>query len=94
MRSWNFCLLLTAAPGLLWPQPLFHADIPKTWDEGALADWATPVAGLNARPAHISSREYYSVPEYSLRSYPVYMPGREPAGLLGHAPAGGTEAIN
>ena len=21
--------------------------VPKTWDEAALADWATPVAGLN-----------------------------------------------
>jgi len=68
------------APGLLWPQSPYHADIPKTWDESALANWVTPVAGLNVRPMHISSREYYSVPEYSLRSYPVYMAGREPAG--------------
>lgn len=54
--------------------------IPKVWDEAALKDWATPVATLNARPTHISPAEYYSVPEYNLRSYPVYMPGREPEG--------------
>jgi len=58
----------------------FRPAIPKTWDEKALADWATPVAGLNARPGHISPTNYYSVPEYNLRSYPVYMPGREPDG--------------
>lgn len=28
----------------------------------------------------MSRKEYYSAPEYSLRSYPVYMPGREPDG--------------
>src|SRR4029434_9915314 len=55
-------------------------DIPKVWDEAALADWATPVAGLNVRPSHISAKEYYAVPEYNLRSYPAYMPGREPEG--------------
>ena len=55
-------------------------DIPKVWDEAALADWVTPVAGLDVRPTHISEREYYSMPESILRSYPVYMPGSEPEG--------------
>jgi len=54
--------------------------IPKVWDEAALADWMTPVAGLNVRPTHISAKEYYSMPEYNLGTYPVYMPGREPQG--------------
>jgi hypothetical protein len=60
--------------------PSFKAVIPKVWDEAELAGWATPVAGLNVRPTHISATEYYSVAEYNLRSYPVYMPGREPDG--------------
>jgi hypothetical protein len=55
-------------------------EIPRVWDEEALADWATPLAGLNARPSHMSSAEYYALPEENLRSYPVYMPGREPDG--------------
>ena len=38
------------------------AEVPKTWDERALADWATPVAGLNVRPGHFSEREYYADP--------------------------------
>jgi hypothetical protein len=45
-----------------------------------LADWATPLAGLNARPTHISSKEYYSLRVENLRTYPVYLPGREPKG--------------
>src|SRR5215217_994714 len=66
---------------------LAHADtkqwtpqIPKTWDDAALADWATPVAGLNVRPTHISAKEYYSLTTENLRTYPVYFPGREPDG--------------
>jgi mono/diheme cytochrome c family protein len=55
-------------------------DVPKTWDETQLVDWATPVAGLNVRPSHISPDEYYSMPVENYRSYPVYMPGREPEG--------------
>ena len=55
-------------------------EVPKTWDERALADWATPVAGLNVRPGHFSEREYYAAPVDNLRSYPVYDPEREPAG--------------
>src|SRR5690242_235967 len=55
-------------------------NIPTVWDESALSDWPTPVAGLNIRPTHISSKEYYSLPVENFRSYPVYMPGREPEG--------------
>ena len=65
---------------MLWPQPPAGAAIPKVWDETALSDWATPLAGLNARPNDISSRQYYSLRVENLRTYPVYLPGREPAG--------------
>ncbi len=73
---------LVAAWGasLLWPQPRADTSIPKTWDETALAGWATPLAGLNVRPTHISSQEYYSMRVDNLRTYPVYFPGREPEG--------------
>jgi hypothetical protein len=55
-------------------------QIPKTWDDSALAEWALPLAGLNARPTHISAEEYYALPVEYLRTYPVYFPGREPEG--------------
>src|SRR5215510_13678538 len=58
----------------------FTPTIPKTWDEAALAEWATPVAGLTVRPTHISAKEYYAMPVENLRTYPVFFPGREPEG--------------
>jgi mono/diheme cytochrome c family protein len=58
----------------------YHPDIPKTWDDTALANWPTPLAGLNQRPTHISSKEYYSLPVDNLRTYPVYAPGKGPPG--------------
>lgn len=58
----------------------FRPAIPRTWDEKALADWATPVAGLNVRPGYASEGEYYKAPLNNYRTYPVYALGREPAG--------------
>ena len=54
--------------------------VPRIWDDTALADWATPVAGLNVRPSHYSSAEYYAVPGDNLRTYPLYPPDKEPPG--------------
>ena len=80
-RAWIYSFLISAwAAPLLQPQPAFDPAIPNTWEEQALADWATPLAGLNARPGHISSKEYYALPVENLRTYPVYFPGREPEG--------------
>ncbi len=73
-------LLLAAIPLDLAAQPPFRPRIPKTWDRAALAEWATPLAKLNQRPAHITSAQYYGLPVEDLRTYPVYAPGREPAG--------------
>src|SRR5690606_3495479 len=53
----------------------------RVWNDKDLAEWATPLAGLNLRPGHYSEREYYAAPAAEFfRTYPVYMPGREPAG--------------
>ncbi len=60
--------------------PAAKPNIPKVWDETALADWATPVAGLNVRPTNMSATDYYAMTVENLRTYPVYFPGREPAG--------------
>jgi hypothetical protein len=58
---------------------LIHAS--RFWNDHDLAEWATPVAGLNIRPGHYSEKEYYAAPvgEF-VRTYPVYFPGREPEG--------------
>ena len=54
---------------------------PRFWNDRELAEWATPIAALDVRPSHFSEREYYAAPEAEwVRTYPVYFPGREPAG--------------
>jgi len=54
---------------------------PRIWNDQALAEWATPVAGLNVRPGHFTEKEYYAArPGEWVRTYPVYFPGREPSG--------------
>jgi mono/diheme cytochrome c family protein len=62
----------------------WRAEIPRVWDEAALAGWATPLAGLGEPPTHLSEAEYYALPEENLWSYPLYMPDREPAGYWAH----------
>ena len=70
--------LLVAFSAAVWRQT--PTAVPRIWDDAALADWATPVAGLNVRPSHYSSAEYYSVPGENLRTYPIYHPDAEPPG--------------
>jgi hypothetical protein len=63
------------------PQAGRTVAAPRFWNDRELADWATPVAGLNVRPGHFSEREYYAAPNAEwVRTYPVYVTGREPAG--------------
>lgn len=64
-------------PGLRAQQP---DQVPRLWDEAALADWATPLAGLGVAPTQIRSELYYQAPVDNLRTYPVYHPDREPKG--------------
>lgn len=59
-----------------YPRP----EIPLVWDAKALEDWATPLAGLNIRPTHMSPAQYYSLPEDNLKTWPVYLAGKEPPG--------------
>ena len=55
--------------------------IPKTWDDEALASLEVPLADAGASPVHISSEYYYRIPVRQIyKSYPVYAPGKEPAG--------------
>lgn len=80
MRFFVSGLLVTVIGSGAYGQPAFQPEIPRVWDEAALAGWATPVAGLNLRPKHITEIEYYAQKVENLRTYPVYAPGREPEG--------------
>jgi hypothetical protein len=57
--------------------------IPRTWDDAAIAAHEVPLADPSASPKHVSSDYYYRIPVRPIyKGYPVYAPGREPAGYL------------
>jgi hypothetical protein len=75
--------LLAAVACLAQPSTQSKIAAPRIWNDRDLAEWATPVATLNVRPGHLSEKQYYAVPVGDwLRTYPVYFPGREPAGYM------------
>ncbi|HEX9669303.1 MAG TPA: hypothetical protein VGC93_07440 [Thermoanaerobaculia bacterium] len=60
----------------------WRPEIPRTWDEKAIATVELPLA-LGAKVEHLTAEEYYSIPPRVIaRSYPVYHPDREPEGYL------------
>ena len=55
--------------------------IPKTWEDRAIQSLELPVAGLGKPAVPVTSDYYYRIPERPVyRSYPIYPPGRTPAG--------------
>jgi hypothetical protein len=68
-------------------------QIPRAWDDAALEGWATPLAGLGVAPTHMSSAEYYAIPVDNLRSFPFYVPGREPPGYWERLQAMGPQPL-
>jgi hypothetical protein len=80
-----YVLALTwlAAAALAAGDPPFHPDIPRAWDDQAVATMELPLAQRDRSPRYMTSAEYYALkvrPIY--RSYPMYAPGREPVGYL------------
>lgn len=58
-------------------------DIPKTWDDVALAALEIPVADPRGVPKHVPAEYYYRIPVRPIyKSYSVYAPGHEPPGYL------------
>lgn len=61
----------------------YRPQIPRTWDETALADLAVPLAHADASPTHVPADYYYRIPvRLVYKSYPVYHPDKEPSGYL------------
>src|SRR5260221_8927 len=59
----------------------FRPEIPRVWDDKEVERFETPLAQRERSPRYMRAEEYYALkvrPIY--RSYPVYAPGREPAG--------------
>src|SRR5262245_52412817 len=65
------------------PRKKWSPTIPKTWDDEALRSLEVPLATPAASPKHVSSEYYYQMPVRQIyKSYPVYYPGKEPAGYM------------
>jgi hypothetical protein len=57
--------------------------IPRTWDDGAVASFELPLANPEFSPQHVSADYYYRMRVRPIhKTYPVYAPGKEPAGYL------------
>jgi hypothetical protein len=57
--------------------------IPLTWDDSAISALEVPLAHPIGSPKHISADYYYRIPVRPIyKQYPVYAPGREPAGYI------------
>jgi len=59
----------------------FRPEIPRVWDDKEVERFELPLARRDRSPRYMTAKEYYALkvrPIY--RSYPVYAPGREPAG--------------
>lgn len=76
----GLCAYLAVVAVTWTPALQSQPPVPRTWDEAALAEWATPLAGLNTRPGHVSPERYYALPVDNLKTWPVYLKGREPEG--------------
>ena len=57
-------------------------DIPKAWSDARVAGYRLPLAGLDHAPKMVSGERYYSLPEYNLKTYPVYTPDKEPKNYI------------
>jgi hypothetical protein len=61
----------------------FSAHIPTTWDEKPLATVDLPLADPRFSPVHVTADYYYRIPVRPVyKSYPIYGPGKAPAGYL------------
>jgi len=69
------------APGA--PAGAQSAAEPRVWEDDAIASTQLPLADPRVRVTHLSAADYYRLPVRPIyESYPIYEPGREPAGYL------------
>jgi hypothetical protein len=73
-----------SAPGQTpHPKPAAKPTIPHTWDDAVMPTLEVPLANPIGSPKPVSADYYYRIPVRPIyKQYPVYAPGREPAGYL------------
>jgi hypothetical protein len=73
-------LLGGQAPSGQAPEPT-KVTVPRTWDDSIMPTLEVPLANPIGSPKQISADYYYKIPVRPIyKQYPVYAPGREPAG--------------
>jgi hypothetical protein len=84
MRSWRARAVVVLAMGIgLSAEPAFSPLVPRTWDAEALAGLEVPHPNEAFSPKAVPVDYYYRIPVRKIyRGYPVYAPGREPAGYF------------
>ncbi len=61
----------------------FSPVIPKTWVDEEIAELEIPLATVALSPKHVSAEYYYRIRERKVyKTYPIYAPGKEPAGYF------------
>jgi hypothetical protein len=61
----------------------FRPEIPHVWDKAALEQFDVPTPHPEYSPKHVTEEYYYRIPVSTIyKSYPVYAPGRAPAGYM------------
>jgi hypothetical protein len=78
------CLFFLLPSGQAQKQaPTFSPQISKIWDEEAFHSMDIPLVGLGQAPTQLPAEYYYKIPIGKIfKTYPVYAPGREPAGYF------------
>jgi len=65
------------------PEGSLRPNIPRTWDDAAMATLEVPLANPIGSPKHVSAAYYYKIPVRPIyKSYPIYAPGQEPPGYM------------
>jgi hypothetical protein len=65
------------------PDSNFASEIPRTWDDAAMATLEVPLANPIGSPKHVPASYYYKIPVRPIyKSYPLYAPGHEPPGYM------------
>ena len=61
----------------------WRPDIPKMWVDQEMSELEVPLSNRTSSPKQIPAEYYYRIPVRPIyKTYPVYGPGREPAGYL------------
>ncbi len=82
MRNSRLVLSVFFAAGVCALAQYDLQSVPDAWNDAHAVGYRVPLAGLGHAPKMVSGAEYYKLPEYNLKTYPVYAPEKEPKTTL------------